>query len=274
MSMLMQDKRVLVTGSGTGIGKGIALEFAREGATVALHYSHHAAGAMETVDLITQEGGKAYAFEADFRHIEQATRLVEQAAEKMGGLDILVNNAGITTNIPIEKVTVDQFYTLFNVNMASMYFTCQAALAPMVAEGKGVIINVSSVHAFEGCYEHTIYAATKGAIVAFTRALAVELGPKNIRVNCLAPGGVKVEHWETVGDVDLEQQARTLPVGFISEPKDMGRICVFLASDDARYICGQTLVADGGQLAVMASTDAFRTPSKLQYGRGYVPGIK
>jgi len=270
----MLDKRVLVTGSGTGIGKGIALEFAREGATVALHYSHHEAGAQAAVDQITQEGGTAYAFKADFTHVEEATNLVEEATEKMGGLDILVNNAGITTNIPFDKVTVDQFYTLFNVNIGSMYFACQAAVKPMVRQGSGVMINIASVHAFQGCPEHSIYAATKGAIVAFTRELAVELGPLNIRVNCLAPGGVKVEHWSTVGDLDLEAQARSLPVGFIAEPRDMGRICVFLASDDARYICGQTIVADGGQISVMASSDSFRKPSKNQYGRGYVPGIK
>jgi NAD(P)-dependent dehydrogenase (short-subunit alcohol dehydrogenase family) len=274
MSKQMQDKRVLVTGSGTGIGKGIALEFAREGATVALHYSHSQTGAKATVDLISSEGGRAYAFQADFTHVEEATKLVEDATEKMGGLDILVNNAGITTNIPFDKVTVEQFYTLFNVNIGSMYFACQAAVKPMVKQGSGVMINISSVHAFQGCSEHSIYAATKGAIVAFTRELAVELGLQNIRVNCLAPGGVKVEHWNTVGELDSDYAARCLPVGFIAEPRDMGRICIFLASDDARYICGQTIVADGGQISVMASTDAFRKPSKNQYGRGYVPGVK
>jgi NAD(P)-dependent dehydrogenase (short-subunit alcohol dehydrogenase family) len=274
MSNLMLNKRVLITGSGTGIGKGIALEFAREGAVVALHYSHHEAGALAMVDQIQNEGGRARAFKADFLHVGQAARLVVEATSWMGGLDILVNNAGITTNIPIEEVTIEQFYTLFNVNIGAMYFTCQAAVKSMEQQGSGVIINISSVHAFQGCYEHTLYAATKGAIVAFTRALAVEAGPKNIRVNCVAPGGVKVEHWSTVGELDLEQQARCLPVGFIAEPWDMGRICIFLASDGARYICGQTIVADGGQISVMASSDAFRKPMETQYGRGYVPGVK
>jgi NAD(P)-dependent dehydrogenase (short-subunit alcohol dehydrogenase family) len=110
--------------------------------------------------------------------------------------------------------------------------------------------------------------------VAFTRELAVELGPKNIRVNAIAPGGVKVENWEKVGDMDLEQQARSLPVGFIAEPWDIARLCIFLASNEARYICGQTIVSDGGQISVMASSDAFRTRSELQFGRGYVPGLK
>lgn len=274
MSKQMVDKRVLVTGSGTGIGNGIAMEFAREGATVALHYSHHEAGAQATVDQITKEGGQAKAFKADFMHVEEASKLVEDATSWMGGLDILVNNAGITTNIPFEKVTVDQFYTLFNVNIGSMYFACQAAVIPMVKQGSGVMVNITSVHAFLGCYEHSIYAATKGAIVAFTRELAVELGPKNIRVNAIAPGGVKVEHWDTVGDLDLEQAARCLSVGFIAEPWDIGRLCIFLASNEARYICGQTIVADGGQISVMASSDAFRKPMQNQYGRGYVPGIK
>jgi NAD(P)-dependent dehydrogenase (short-subunit alcohol dehydrogenase family) len=274
MSKQMLDKRVLVTGSGTGIGKGIALEFAREGAIVGLHYSHSESGALATVDLITKEGGRAQAFKADFTHLEEAAKLVEDATSAMGGLDILVNNAGITTNIPFENVTIEQFNTVFNVNIGSMYFACQAAVKPMVAQGSGVIVNLTSVHAFQGLYEHSIYAATKGAIVAFTRELAVELGPKNIRVNAVAPGGVKVEHWATVGDMDLEQAARCLPVGFIAEPRDIARLCIFLASNEARYICGQTIVADGGQISVMASSDAFRTPSELQFGRGYVPGVK
>jgi NAD(P)-dependent dehydrogenase (short-subunit alcohol dehydrogenase family) len=274
MSQLMLDKRVLVTGSGTGIGKGIALEFAREGAFVALHYSHSEGGALATVDQITKEGGRAKAFKADFTHLEEARKLVDEAASAMGGLDILVNNAGITTNIPFEKVTIEQFNTVFSVNIGSMYFACQAAVKPMLQQGSGVIINLTSVHAFQGLYEHSIYAATKGAIVAFTRELAVELGPKNIRVNAIAPGGVKVEHWDTVGDMDIEQQARNLPVGFIAEPRDIGRLCIFLASNEARYICGQTIIADGGQTSVMAGSDAFRKPSDLQFGRGYVPGLK
>jgi len=274
MSKQMLDKRVLVTGSGTGIGKGIALEFAREGAVVALHYSHSESGAQATVDLIMKDGGRAQAFKADFTHVEEASKLVEDATRAMGGLDILVNNAGITTNIPFEEVTIDQFNTVFNVNIGSMYFASQAAAKVMAEQGGGVIINLSSVHAFQGSIEHSIYAATKGAIVAFTRELAVELALKNIRVNCIAPGGVKVENWNKVGEMDLDQQARCLPVGFIADPWDIGRLCIFLASKEARYICGQTIVADGGQISIMSSSDAFRKPVEVQFGRGYVPGVK
>ena len=276
MIQKMENKRVLVTGSGTGIGSGIALEFAKDGAAVAVHYSHSAEGAASVVEQIHEVGGRAKAFQADFVNIEQSIKLVHEAVDFLGGLDVLINNAGITANIPFEKVTFEQFNTIFNVNFASMYFTTQAAVETMFKQGAGVVINISSVHAYQGMHEHTVYDATKGAIISFTRALAVELGPKNIRVNAIAPGAVRVPNYEKADLPEKweEELARCLPVGFIAEPRDIGRLCIFLSSEEARFICGQTIVSDGGQIAVMARNDDFRTPTESQFGRGYVPGLR
>ena len=270
----MQGKRVLVTGSDTGIGRGVALEFAREGAAVALHYPHDGAGAHAAVEEIRRAGGKAAAFKADFNDIAQVKALVPQTHEFLGGLDVLVNNAGITMNRPFEQVTVEQFDVLYNVNIRAMFFVTQTAVPAMAAQGDGVVINLASVHAFFAMTEHTVYAGTKAAIVAFTRVLALEMAPKGIRVNAIAPGWILVEnHLKVLTDFDEAAAASAIPAGFIGKPRDLGRLAIFLASDDARYIIGQTFSFDGGQGAIMPLTGDFREPRKEQWGRGYVPGI-
>src|SRR5215212_10195259 len=137
---LMHNRRVLVSGSDTGIGRGVALEFAREGAAVVLHYSRDEIGARSAADEIRAAGGKAEAFHADFNDVGQVRALAEQAIEFLGGLDVLVNNAGITMNRPFDQVTVEQFDTLYNVNIRGMFFLTQTAVRPMVAQGKGAVI--------------------------------------------------------------------------------------------------------------------------------------
>ena len=270
----MQGKRALVTGSGTGIGRGIALEFAKEGAAVALHYCHSGGGAWAAVEQIQAAGGRAEAFQADFDNLDEIRGLGAQAIEFLDGIDVLVNNAGITMNLPFEQVQPEQFDRLYHVNIRAMFFLTQAVVPNIAERGGGVIINISSVHAFSGMTEHSVYAGTKGAIVAFTRELALELAPKGIRVNCIAPGGVLVEnHLKAIPDLDPEAIGRELPAGFIAEPRDIGRVAVFLASDDARYFIGQTLVVDGGQTAIMPLTGDFREPREWHFGAGYVPGL-
>ncbi len=270
----MAGKRVLVTGSDTGIGRGVALEFARAGAAVALHYPQQPGGAQSAVDEIKQAGGQGAAFHADFNDVAQVRGLAGQAIEFLGGLDVLVNNAGITMNLPFEQVTVEQFDTLYHVNVRGMFFLTQAALPALSAQRQGVVINLSSVHAFAGMTEHTVYAGTKGAIMAYTRVLALELSLKGVRVNAIAPGWILVEnHLKAMANFNEAESAATIPAGFIARPSDVGRLAIFLASDEARYIVGQTLTFDGGQLAIMPNTGDFREPRQDHWGRGYVPGL-
>jgi 3-oxoacyl-[acyl-carrier protein] reductase len=274
-SKKLQGKRALVTGSDTGIGRGIATEFAKEGASVVLHYPFGPEGAEAAVKEIRQLGVKAQAFQADFRDIDSVKGLGRKAVDFLGGLDILVNNAGITMNRPFEKVTVEQFDTLYQVNVRGQFFLTQSLVSDMARDGGGVVINLSSGHAFGGLREHSVYAGTKGAIVSYTRELSVELCKKGIRVCSLSPGWVRTENQEQVqgSDFDWDAAAQTLPAGFIARPSDMGRVAVFLASEDARYIYGHTLVADGGQLAILAATGDFRAPMTVQFGQGYVSGL-
>ncbi|MBM4142445.1 MAG: SDR family oxidoreductase [Lentisphaerae bacterium] len=273
----MKGKRVLVTGAGTGLGQGMALEFARQGAAVAVHYSHSATGAEATVKQILAAGGKAAAFKADFRETAPIPVLAREAVAFLGGLDVLVNNAGITMNRPFEKTTVEQFDTLYAVNVRAPYFMSQAVV-PDLEKSKGVIINIASIHAFRAYVEHTVYAGTRGAIVTFTRNLAIELAPRGIRVVGLAPGAVPIpSHYKGTPAVDMGKAIREIgkciPSGFAGTPRDIGEIAVFLASPSARYIVGQTLVADGGTVSLMHFGEDFKEPMTTQFGQGYVPGV-
>ncbi len=274
-SKKLQGKRALVTGAGTGIGKGIAVAFAREGASVALHYAHSSKGAEAAVEEIRKMGGKAEAFHADFEDVSSIKAMGQKAVKFLGGLDILVNNAGITMNRPFEQVTVEQFNTLFNVNIRAQYFLTQSLVSELAKDGGGVVINLSSGHAWGGLREHSVYAATKGAIVSYTREVSVELCKKGIRVCGLSPGWVRNENQEKaqVKGFDWDQAGQTLPSGFIATSDDMGPPAVFLASEDARYIYGQTMIVDGGQLAILPATGDFRAPIDAQFGLGYVSGL-
>ena len=269
----MQGRRALVTGAGTGIGRGIALELARRGCRVAVHYSHSAAGAEATVAEIVAQGGDARSFRADFAHVDQTRGLAAAVLDYLGGLDVLVNNAGITANIPFERVTPEQFDTLYAVNIRAMFFLTQA-LVPALASAGGCVVNITSIHAYEGMREHTVYAGTKGAIVAFTRTLAIELAPRGIRVNGLAPGCVPVENYsKAVRDFSPEAAGRAIPAGFCGTPADIGRAVAFLASDDARFMLGQIMVVDGGTTSWMPFHEGFAGPLTDTFGTGYVPGL-
>ena len=271
----MDGKRVLVTGAGTGIGKGVSLEFAREGAAVVLHYCHSSQGCESAVEEIGSLGGKAKAIGADFRDVQSIRALATGAVDFLGGIDVLINNAGITANRPFEATTPEHFDTLFDVNFRAMFFLTQAVLPEMFKRGRGNVINLTSVHAFGGMVEHSVYAATKGAIVAFTREVSLELIQKGVRVNAIAPGWIRVENQEKAlgSDFDWQEAEKTLPAGFIGTPSDIGQLALFLASDDSRFILGQTLVIDGGQLSIMPNTGDFRRPTEVQFGREYVKDL-
>jgi len=274
----MTGKRILVTGSGTGIGREIAIEFARQGADVALHYAHDEKGARSAAEEIRALGRRVEAFKADFDRAEEAASLGEQAIGFLGGLDCLVNNSGITFNKPFLDVTPAQFDRLFNVNIRAQFFLTQRVVKDMLAHGGGAICNLTSIHGLSGAPEHSVYAGTKGAIIAYTRSLAVELAHKGIRVNAIAPGWVTVENYYKAlpgfNEADAAKvAAEKVPLGRSGLKLDIAKLAVFLCSDDAAFIIGQTIVADGGTTALMSLISDFRAPSTARFGAGYVPGV-
>jgi len=267
---------VLVTGAGTGVGSGIALQCAREGAAIAVHCCRSQVGAAEIAQKIRDAGGRAEVFAADLANLSEVARLAESACAFLGGLDVLVNNAGITFNVPFADATAAQFDQLYQVNVRGGYFLTQSVLKHL-EPSRGTVVNITSIHAFEGMPEHSLYAGTKGAIVAYTRSLAIELARLGIRVNAIAPGCVPVENYaQALGEYDVEDMARNIPAGYVGTPADIGRAVVFLASEDGRFILGQTLVIDGGTTSWMPFHDQFRqslAAKGIQFGKGYVGGL-
>jgi NAD(P)-dependent dehydrogenase (short-subunit alcohol dehydrogenase family) len=271
-------KRVLITGSGTGIGREIALEFARQGADVVVHYAHEAKGARSAVEEIRAMGRRSEAFAADFDRVEEAVKLGDHAVEFLGGIDCLVNNSGITFNRPFPEVTPEQFDRLYHVNVRAPYFLTQNIARNMLTHGGGAVCNITSIHGFSGAPEHSVYAGTKGAIIAQTRALAVELAHQGIRVNAIAPGWVTVENYYKALPGFNEEDARKaaaekVPLGRSGTKLEIAKLAAFLCSDDAAFIVGQTVVADGGTTALMSLISDFRHRSSASFGKGYVPGV-
>jgi NAD(P)-dependent dehydrogenase (short-subunit alcohol dehydrogenase family) len=270
----MNGQRVLVTGSGTGIGREVALEFARRGADVAFHYSHSADGAKSAVEESCKLGTKAKAFQADFTSVQEVQKLGSQVIDYLGGVDILVNNAGITMNKPFLKTTQEQFDKLYSVNIRAQYFLTQVIVKDMLTRSRGAICNITSVHGLAGVPEHSAYAAMKGAIIAYTRSLSIELAHKGIRVNAIAPGCVVVENYSKLQGFTLENQKKwahdSIPVARHGNPIDIAKLAVFLCSEDASFIIGQTIVSDGGTCAMMSLVSDFRAESEAQFGIGYI----
>ncbi|MHB9036798.1 MAG: SDR family NAD(P)-dependent oxidoreductase [Armatimonadota bacterium] len=274
----LAGKRAIVTGSGTGIGREVALEFARQGADVVLHYAHSDAGAKSAVEEIRAMGRKAEAFKANFSVVKEVVELGNQAIEFLGGIDCLINNSGITMNRPFFDVTEEQFDTLYDVNIRAQFFLTQRVAQDMLTRGSGTVVNMTSIHGFAGFPEHSVYAGTKGAIIAYTRELGVELAHKGVRVNAICPGAVIVENQykaiEGMTEKDVDDFGyQNIPLGRIGIPIDIAKLAVFLSSDDASYIVGQTIIADGGTIAMMSLCRDFRTKSTVQFGKDYVPGL-
>ncbi|BBO33724.1 SDR family NAD(P)-dependent oxidoreductase [Lacipirellula parvula] len=270
----LAGKRILVTGAGTGIGQGIAIRCAREGAKVAVHYYDASdEGARQTVAAIRDLGGEADFAKADLGEISQIRECANWALGYLGGVDVLINNAGITFNSPVAEATPEQWDRMYDVNVRGGYFLTQSLLDSL-KQNHGAVINLSSIHAFEGFQEHSIYAGTKGAIVAMTRGMSIELAPLGVRVNAIAPGCVPVpSHERACGKADLVAVGRGIPAGFVGTPDDIAAVAAFLASDDARFIVGQTLVVDGGTTSWMPFGEQFRAPVRaagVQFGKEYI----
>jgi glucose 1-dehydrogenase len=244
----LRDKVAVVTGASSGIGRAIALAFAREGAAVAVNYARNAEGAESTVKEI---GERAFAVQADVSKPEDVKNLIGQAVQRFGRLDVMVNNAGVEHKMPFLETPLEVWEEVIAVNLRGPWLGCQEAARQLVAQGgPGRIINVSSVHEDLPMPTNSPYCAAKGGLRMLTRTIAVELAPHDITVNNIAPGAI-----ETPMDAPLEEHPRQMeellseiPLGRMGKPEEVASLALYLASDASAYVTGSTFFVDGGMI--------------------------
>ncbi len=245
--MRLRGKIALVTGAQQGIGRGIALAFAREGADVAVNYLDDRAAAEKVLREVHAAGRRAVLVQADVARPTDAQTMVAQVLSELGGLDVLVNNAGVYPRVPFLEMRETDWDLVLDVNLKGGFFCAQAAARAMVAAGRrGSIINMAS-QAIRGAVRGVHYSASKGGVVAMTRATALELAPHGIRVNAIAPGLTDTAQPRYGNnEEELAAMASAVPLGRMAQPDDIAAVAVFLASDDARHVTGQTVHVNGG----------------------------
>jgi 3-oxoacyl-[acyl-carrier protein] reductase len=244
--MKLKDRVALVTGGSRGIGRGIVKAFAAEGAKVALIYRGSKEAAEQLATEIQQSGGTAKAYQVDVTDAAAVQRCVEEVEKELGPVGILVNNAGIIKDDLFVRMEPEAWTSVLATNLGGAYNFCRAIAYPMMKARRGRIINVSSVAADYVNQGQTNYAASKGAINAFTRALAVELASRGVTVNAIAPGFIETDMSEAVRNKAGDLIKKLIPMRRIGTPEDIAKMAVFLASDDSSYITGQVLTVDGG----------------------------
>ncbi len=233
----LEGKNALVTGASRGIGRAIAVELAEAGASVVLSYR---TGAVEAETLAGEIGGRAV--QSDVSDPESAAALVEEAGE----LDILVNNAGVTRDGLLVRMSDEDWDTVLDTNLASVFYTCRAAVRGMMRRRSGAVVNISSIVGIHGNWGQTNYAASKAGIIGFTKSLARELGSRNIRANVVVPGYVKTQLTDVLPDDATRTMLDNTPLGRLGDPEDVAGAVRFLCSEEAAFVTGAVLLVDGG----------------------------
>lgn len=245
---LLENKNTLITGATRGIGKGIALEFAKQGANIAFTYNSSVEAAQNLENELSSYGIKAKGYQSNAASYEAAQDLAKEVLKEFGTIDVLINNAGITKDNLLMRITEEDFDKVIEVNLKSVFNLTKAVIRPMMKQRAGSIINMTSIVGIKGNAGQTNYAASKAGIIGFTKSVALELGSRNIRCNAIAPGFIETEMTAKLNEDVVQGWRDAIPLKRGGNPKDIANACVFLASDMSSYITGQTLSVDGGML--------------------------
>lgn len=243
--MRLRGKIALVTGFGSGLGRAIAILFAREGASVMGTSTTDAKG-KETLEVIKRNGGKARFRVGDVRKTQDMKMVVEEAVANFGGLEIVVNSAGVRTNGSITEISEEDWGRTVDTNLKGVFVVSRLAIPEMVRRGGGVIINISARSGITGQAGRAAYCASKGALITLTEAMAEDHAPQKIRVNCICPGPTRTPMVDTSTPEKLARYAKRVPLGRIGEADDIARAAVYLASDEASHVTAAILPVDGG----------------------------
>ncbi|MGC1879408.1 MAG: 3-oxoacyl-[acyl-carrier-protein] reductase [Rhabdochlamydiaceae bacterium] len=248
---LLVTKKALITGGTAGIGKEIAIAFAKQGADVAIFGTHPERASQVVQELEQVRSSPTQQFESFIVNVSEKLTVetaIQQLLTKWGQIDILVNNAGITRDGLLMRMTEEDWDQVIDVNLKSVYNTCQALVRSMIKAKSGKIINISSVVGLTGNAGQANYAASKSGMIGFTKALALELATRNICVNCIAPGFIQTRMTEALTDGQKEGILKKIPMGRMGDPQDIANAAVYLASNLSDYITGQVLTVDGGMV--------------------------
>ncbi len=245
---LVMGKNVIITGASRGIGKGIAEVFAQHGANIAFTYHSSDEKAKALAEELSTNGCKVKGYKSDASEFQAAQQLADSVMEEFGSIDVVVNNAGITKDNLLMRMSEEDFDHVMKVNMKSVFNLTKAVMRPMLKERKGSIINMSSVVGVKGNAGQANYAASKSAIIGFTKSVALELGSRNIRCNAIAPGFIETEMTEALGEDAIKEWRESIPLKRGGTPQDIANATLFLASDMSSYITGQVLNVCGGML--------------------------
>lgn len=245
---MLQGKNALVTGSSRGIGRSIALELAKKGANVAVNYAGNEQKAEEVVEELKSLGVNAIKVQADVANEDDVKRMVKEVIQTFGSLDILVNNAGITKDNLLMRMKVEEFDDVIQTNLKGAFLCTKAVTRQMMKQRYGKIINIASIVGVSGNAGQANYVAAKAGMIGLTKSTAKELASRNILVNAVAPGFITTDMTDILTDEQKEAILSTIPLEKLGEPEDVANVVCFLASDDAKYITGQTIHVDGGMV--------------------------
>ena len=246
--MKLEGKKALVTGASRGIGRAIALALAAEGADVAVNYAGPEAAAKEVAAEIEAMGRKAFVIQADISSNEAATAMIDQAVKEFGRIDVLVNNAGITRDGLLMRMKEEDWDAVLTTNLKGVFNCTKAVIKYMMKQKAGHIVSISSVVGLAGSAGQANYAAAKAGVIGFTKAVAKEVATRGITVNAVAPGFIQTDMTKVLSEKVVESMQASIPLHRLGDPEDIAKAVVFLASDDASYITGQTLNVDGGMV--------------------------